>query len=385
MATTATFQGYISNGTSGVAGTILNITTMTTGTIQLGMNVSNASVLANTTVVAFLTGTGTTGTYTVSKSQSVGQSASPSAMTATTAAVIVASDYNYMQTIATTVMGTPSGTSGYNQTVLSSQIPGTTTAITASQWSNLRTDLLNAYLHQGSIGSLPSPGVPTKTTAPTGLVSSGDFSKYLAIANSINANKLSIAASGQSSLVTLATTPRTSGWNTTVTNTITLTWPTAAAAKGFFNSGGNIQFSATLTGYLPADPGYSKSVDWDTLVTNMKTITMNYNSTTCTGSFTSIGSAVGFYQLSTSNTNIFNKTTASPTYTNNQYDIYANLNAAGTILTFSVQFQDNSGQPNPPYGTDELVTGTLTSKVQVFYASGSNVAATYPTVGLSGP
>jgi hypothetical protein len=385
MATTASFQGFISNGTSGVAGTILNITTMTVGTIQLGMNISNVSSLANTTIIAFLTGTGTTGTYTVSKSQAVGQVANTATFTATTASVITALDYNYVQTIANKVLGTPSGTYGYNNTVLSSQIPGSITAITATQWNNLRTDLLNSYLHQGSIGALSSPTVPTKVAAPTGLISASDFSRYLAIANSINANPLVIAASGQSSLTT-TNNARVTSWSGTVTQTITFTWPSANAIRGFFNAGGKFSFYATLAGYLVTDPGYAKSVDWNTLLTNMKVITMNYNSTTATGSFTSIAASTGFYQLTATDTLLFNKTTADPTYTNNSYTISARVDNATTptILTFTIRFID--GSPiNPPYGVDEPVTGTLTSTFQVFYSSGSNVSSVYPTIVNSGP
>jgi hypothetical protein len=384
MATTASFQGYISNGTSGVAGTILNITTMTAGTIQLGMNVSNASVLANTTVLDFISGTGTTGTYKVSKSQSVGQSASPSVMTATTASIITALDYNYIQAIASSVLGTPSGTTGYNQTVLSSQISGSAIAITATQWNNLRTDIVNAYLHQGSIGSLPLPTVPTNTPAPTGLVNASDFSKYLAIANSIKANPLVIAASGQASLTTNTYT-RTTAWSGPLTQTFTLTWPSANATRGFFNSGGKFNFYGSLSGYQVTDPGYAKSVDWNTLLTNMKVITMNYNTTTCTGSYTSILGSTGFYQLTTSDIVLFNKTTASPTYTNNSYTISARVNnvTTPTVLTFTIRFID--GAPiDPTWGVDESVTGTLTSVAQVFYSTG-NVTATYPTIANSGP
>jgi hypothetical protein len=384
MATTASFQGYISNGTSGVAGTILNITTMTVGTIQLGMNISNASALANTTIIAFLTGTGTTGTYTVGKSQAVGQVSNTAFFTAKTGGVITALDYNYIQAIANTVSGTPSGTTGYNQTVLSSQIPGSITAITATQWNNLRTDILNAYLHQGSIGLLPSPTVPTKTSAPTGLVSSDDFSKYLAIANSITANPLAIAVSGQASLTTNTYT-RTASWSGPLTQTFTLTWPSANATRGFFNSGGKFNFYGSLSGYQVTDPGYAKSVDWNTLLKNMKVITMNYNSTTSTGSFTSIAATTGFYQLTTSDTLLFTRGTADPSYTNNSYTISARVNnvTTPTILTFTIQFIDGA-VINPPYGIDEPVTGTLTSVAQVFYSTG-NVGATYPTIGNSGP
>ena len=118
----------------------------------------------------------------------------------------------------------------------------------------------------------------------------------------------------------------------------------------------------------------------------MGTITMNYNSTTNTGSGTP-ASSIGFYQLTTSPQTLFTKSTSSPTYTPNQYDIYAQVDGTGSIITFTLSFKDLSGQPNPPWGTDENVEGTLTSVVQGYYASGSNVTVGgyVPSVTTSGP
>ena len=390
-ATLTSFQGYISNGTSGTAGTILTVTSTPTATITLGMGVTGTSVVANTHIVAFLTGTGGAGTYTVSNSQAVGTTATPSTFTGTTAAIITAADYNYIQAITSKVLGTPSGTLptpyGYNQTLAAaSTLAAGTTQITAVQWNNLRTDLLNAYTHQGSIGSLPSPSVATKAGANAGgSINASDFAKYLAIVKSINANPLAIAASGQSSLVSIVGNPtasNTTQWKTQATHTLVLTWSSANALKAFFNSGGYLTFSAGLTGYLPTDPGYAKSQDWNTLLTNLKTITFNYNSTSCNGSYNSILSTTGFYNLTTTDQTLLNKTTASPSYTPNQYDLLANVDATGKILTFTIQFQDQSTSSghNPTYAIDEYVTGTLTSSVQAYYASGTAVAATLPTV-----
>jgi len=67
---TAGFVGTISNG-SGSAGTVLNITTVNTGTIYLGMLVTGTGVTAGTHITAFGTGSGGIGTYTVSTSQLV--------------------------------------------------------------------------------------------------------------------------------------------------------------------------------------------------------------------------------------------------------------------------------------------------------------------------
>lgn len=67
---TATFTGTISNG-GGTPGTILNVTSVASGTIYLGMLVTGAGVAAGTHITAFGTGAGGTGTYTVGTSQLV--------------------------------------------------------------------------------------------------------------------------------------------------------------------------------------------------------------------------------------------------------------------------------------------------------------------------
>jgi len=60
----------ISNG-SGSAGTILNVSAVTSGKITVGQTLSGSGVTNGTTVTAYGTGTGGTGTYTVSASQNV--------------------------------------------------------------------------------------------------------------------------------------------------------------------------------------------------------------------------------------------------------------------------------------------------------------------------
>ena len=65
---TATVTGGISNG-SGSAGTTLNVTAVTSGTLAVGTYISGTGVTAGTYITALGTGTGGTGTYTVSASQ----------------------------------------------------------------------------------------------------------------------------------------------------------------------------------------------------------------------------------------------------------------------------------------------------------------------------
>ena len=57
--------------TGSVALTTMTVTAVTSGTIVIGTGISGTGITAGTTVTAFLTGTGGTGTYTVSASQTV--------------------------------------------------------------------------------------------------------------------------------------------------------------------------------------------------------------------------------------------------------------------------------------------------------------------------
>ena len=217
------------------------------------------------------------------------------------------------------------------------------------------------------------------------LVKYSDWNAYYQYAQLIQTNALVQPPAGQASLATLSSSQRTTAWNGTINHTVTLNFGSNANARYYFNSGSNIQFSANLTN-IPVDGSQAKGNDWATLLSNMGTITMNYNSTTNTGSGTP-ASSIGFYQLTTSPQTLFTKATSSPTYTPNQYDIYGQVDGTGSIVTFTISFQDLSGQPNAPWGTDENVEGTLTSTVQGYYASGSNVTVGgyTPSVTSSGP
>ena len=69
-ADSAVFTGTISNGAGG-AGTILDVTAITSGSITLGMVLTGTGVTSGQHVIAFGTGSGGTGTYTVSDSQNL--------------------------------------------------------------------------------------------------------------------------------------------------------------------------------------------------------------------------------------------------------------------------------------------------------------------------
>ena len=78
-----TGKGFISNGTSGTAGTILTVTEApSSGSFAIGQVLTGTGVTANTTIVSPAgTGGGGLGTYNVNISQATGTSAAPVTLT----------------------------------------------------------------------------------------------------------------------------------------------------------------------------------------------------------------------------------------------------------------------------------------------------------------
>jgi hypothetical protein len=297
-------------------------------------------------------------------------------MAVTLGAKIYASDYNVLQSTISTIMGIGTGIYGYNQTILSSQIVATGgryPAIKLADWIALRTDIVNAYTHIGQPGGLVIPSIPTRANK----VTATDYNNYLAIANATYVASTTTPPAGQASLQTLSTGTRTTTWNGTVTHTVTLTWTDRNAARGFFNAGGEIRMTASLTGYSTA----AKNSDWSKLLSDMGTISIKAGSIACSGSYTVLGTG-GFYGATTNQTLIFQKGASTVTYFPNQYDIYLSQNSDGNVLTLAIAFKDlSTGNPS----VDENVDGTLTSTVKAYYSTGSNVQSPLPSVLATGP
>jgi hypothetical protein len=290
---------------------------------------------------------------------------------------ILALDYNNIQSKVGQVLGAGSGNYGYNQTVLSGQV-AVNQKITALQWQNLYNDLINTRTHQtgaNETGNLTYPTTSTKITE-------ADRAAYQSYVNVIDTNRLITPPSGQATLETYATGSRSSAWNGTITHTVTLTFADQNTARGFFNAGGQIQIYANHT----PDVSNLKNNSWQTMLSNMGTIKMTYNGLSNTGTSTgvTIASAVGFYQLTTSPQLIFKKLTEQPTYSPNEYSIYANINGPATAITFSIRFADLSA-PSATFAIDENVTGTTASVVNGYRPSGASVSVAAPTVVQSGP
>lgn len=297
---------------------------------------------------------------------------------------ITAAQYNGLQSRIDTIMGVGSSTNGYGQVLTSTQVSAGDT-VTAAQMDALRTDLNKANNHQiGSnalVGNIAvgqiigadasGPDVDNLTVTDEG------FNDYDTAVGVIETNKL-VLDSGNSSVEAATTSSRSTNWNGTITHVFTVTFADADSRRHFFNSGGEIRFSANLSGQSG-----SKSDNWSTLLSNMGTIKFNYTETVSTG--TGTGYAIGNYDLTGTYQTIFEKT-GSGNYVENDYNIAARADST-TVLNFRIQFRDDdSGDPPitplpkgaTPGGVDEDVNGNLSSTVQQLRATGPNVSVPSP-------
>jgi len=303
--------------------------------------------------------------------------------------LIIATDYNEIQSKIATVMGSGSGNIGYGQTLASSQV-GQNSKITVAQWSNLRTDIVKCRQHQtgttigsiapGEVGYVAGSNLPIPTTAKQVQESWRAAFKSMAIDCETDAIPVNPRPNNQVTTGNLVGQQiRTTAWNGVISQTVIVTWSNADEARAFWNTGGQIEVTADRSG---GSAGL-KNTTWTTMLTSAATVSMNYTKSSTTGS--GIVSTLGWYDLTTSDNLIFEKDAPTGNYTPNKYYIYARVNDTGAnrrILYFTIYFADDSlapaSYPDAGFGVDENVDGTLNTLVQVRRATGSNVSVPLP-------
>lgn len=307
--------------------------------------------------------------------------------------LIIANDYNVIQSKIALVMGTGSGNKGYGQTLSSSQVAANS-KISVTQWNNLRNDIVRARQHQngvvigskapGDSGYNSSSDLPIPSTSAQ--VKESWRAAYLSMATDADTNYLvSPPPATESSRVNLVPNQvRSAVWNTSVQQTVTVTWTTADEARYFWNTGGQIEVSSD---FVPRIAGL-KNTTWVTMLAGVGTIKISYNATTITGTGTPIN--LGFYNMTTSDALLVQKDAPSGAYANNKFYILGRVNSTTdrrqVILTI-VWADDSTAPPSfpdPGFGIDENVDGTLTSYVQCNRATGSNVSVPLPSAGTTG-
>jgi hypothetical protein len=287
-------------------------------------------------------------------------------MTYSVGGLIEATDYNGFAANTTNgnvnaIWGAGLGSYGYGQgTTLTTVSPGGT--VTATSWA----DLVNRIQ---SISSHTGRSITSRTAPVAGNV--------IAVLNNVATDLTNLFTARANAAISGATiSPATGTWwqatNTpnaawTITTTHTITFANAAAARYFFNSGGLIKWDVAKT-----STGTEADTEWNDLA---QTLTgeiylsgantahsingVAYTGTTRiggTGTPSTLNTTVGFYNLTTVASTLYQQFADSSPYTSDSIRIQAavNDNSNPTVLTLTTAWI-NASSATP--GSTEVITG----------------------------
>ena len=287
-------------------------------------------------------------------------------MTYSVGGLIEATDYNGFASTTTNgnvnaIWGAGLGSYGYGQgTTLTTVSPGGT--VTATSWA----DLVNRIQ---SISSHTGRSITSRTAPVAGNV--------IAVLNNVATDLTNLFTARANAAISGATiSPATGTWwqatNTpnaawTITTTHTITFANAAAARYFFNSGGLIKWDVAKT-----STGTEADTEWNDLA---QTLTgeiylsgantahsingVAYTGTTRiggTGTPSTLNTTVGFYNLTTVASTLYQQFADSSPYTSDSIRIQAavNDNSNPTVLTLTTAWI-NAASAGP--GSTEVITG----------------------------
>lgn len=286
--------------------------------------------------------------------------------------IISAARYNNIQGRIDSIVGIGSGNKGYNNALSSSTVP-VSELVRASHMNNLHTDFTKAYVHQ--LGSNPTT---IYTVTSDNEITESLYSAYETLITTIETNRFLVDPDHADLESAGINSSRTALWGGAsdpqyVQHAFTVSFANANARRGFFNAGGQIQFSAGLVVSIGSgDPNYAKSIDWANMLSAMGVISFTYNSTySSTGS--GVGSSLGNLSIDSSWQTCYTKV-GSGVYVDNEYTVEVKENSSSQ-LAFRVTFRDDA---NGLGGADERVSGTLSSSIQQYRATGSYISTPTP-------
>lgn len=351
---------------------------------------------------------------------------------------ILYTDYNSIQNSIAELLGASvSGsraTFGYGQTVRSSAVSGANGAgsvlgggsgantIRTDEYSKLRSDIINIYRHVYGVDPTPAdPGIGalirwvTASTAvsseynisefniaeynATSISGSSDpYTQFSIFVTDLQNNRFTCAAS-QAVTNAKGSVTRTAAWgggNVTIACRVSVTWSSSAAARAFFNSGGEIRLNFSRTGGSVSN----QNTSWSSILSAAGTRTF---SAQLPGTTFGLTDASNYYNLTNVFQTIYTGTGSSP-YGSNQFRLGART-AGGTVsnnntgtatgVDFLCTFQDSYTDPDGAtniFAPADTVDGDLSISVTEKRASGvlepspgaGNFTVESPTVTFTG-
>ena len=308
--------------------------------------------------------------------------------------VVAAADYDNMVANLSRQLATPaditlgtysaSSTYGYNQSALTldAATGETISASNTSQgYKNLQDEVQALATFLGV--SLYSSSSTDKSSGDT--IGSTDWSNLMEDTKTLFDSRLSVP-SGSLTTDSSGTSSRTSAWGSSgtpeITHVFTHSFSSEAHARGFYNAGGEVLFTASRSGGTSGSSAGtigSQNSNWTSLLSAMGTLTFNLNNLTSSGS-TGTSAGKGFYELTTSYQDLYSKY-GSGSYASNYYKTNP------TVVTFKVIMRDDhalgdgigadgiDGNADDSVGYVDSVDGTITSTIQTKRANNGVVVA----------
>lgn len=307
--------------------------------------------------------------------------------------------YRQLSTPADVTVGTytASSTYGYNQSV-GSLDAAAGELVRASSTDNGYKNLQDEIQAVGTFLGLSLNSTSTSDEVAGGSITATDWSNLMTDVKSCFDSRFSVPG-GSLTSTAFGSTSRTSGWGSSgtpqITHVFTATFSSEAHCRGFFNSGGEINFTAGRSGGTSGSSAGtigSQNANWTSLLSAMGTLTFNLNNTTSSGS-TGTSAGKGFYELTTSNVQMYIKY-GSGSYASNYYQLLAQVNSTTnpTVVTFTVIMRDDhalgdgigadgvDGNSDDSVGYVDSVDGTVVSTVTSKRAN-NGIVVSAPTYG----
>ena len=305
---------------------------------------------------------------------------------------ISAARLNNLQSRVELILGNGAGDSGYGQDgstgygapVSSFPVDKTSDIVQASHINNIYADILRTKIHQVGPSSPEIREVVENLTVvaeetsynvnENGIVSAdpdGIFkgiADYERIMDTVEVDKFLIHPT-QGTLSNATSSVRTNTWNGLIFHEVTITFNDADHRRHFFNTGGELRFSANNSN---ATTG--KGLDWSTLLRDIGTVVFNHSATISTGDGN--GTAIGNYDVTTAFQVIYSKDgqgSYSNVYAGNQYRIQVREDDDRTLV-FRLIFNDIVVDSL----IDDNVNGRLESTVQEYRSTGDVVSVPAP-------
>lgn len=260
--------------------------------------------------------------------------------------------------------------------------------VTATQWASLVNVLPVIANHQAT--------TITSRTAPVAGNVIAILANVATDINNLTTNRGNAAAVGTEITSWTGTSAKTSatgsgGSSWTITFTHTVTFPSAAQARYFWNAGGIVRLRVSKT-----STGTQADTEWNDLagvlmneirlvgrVNNASQVIAGVtytgvNKTSGTGTPSTHLTTTGWYNLTTSNQSIYQQFADTSPYTNQNILVQARTAGSGTQLVLTTTWTD-PGATSPPNAPSDISGGTTTaSPFSSFGTAPATVVTCFP-------